>query len=230
MGLTTLDHPKPAERCRAFHRLLLLMILACLAAAPAFAQRETLVKATDSDDADTLASSEIGGMHYIGATYVWVAFYTGQGNRNGFGLEGTSVRTLYLNAVNGAADSAKVRVHVFDENGQLLLFPGDQTIASGQSAELIDPLAYYLNPANLIEGLPDRVTIVVASDEPIALFAHEQDFNHARHSSGQGTSEHASDSKRHVPFERVDCPSVGREWFCAAPISELPWDVWHVKF
>ena len=39
MGLATLDHPKPADRRRASHRLLLLTILVCLAAAPAFYER-----------------------------------------------------------------------------------------------------------------------------------------------------------------------------------------------
>jgi hypothetical protein len=218
------------RRTRLVSAGLLLLVLGAGVTAPAVAQREVFVAGTAVDDTELLPTKEIVGMRYLGAPHVWVTFYTGPGNRNGIGMEGTSVRSLYLSVVNGAKDPAKVRVQVFDDAGQLLS-EGDLAVDPGHASELIDSLAYYLNPAHLIEQIPPRVTIVVSSDKPVALFAHEQDFNHASQKKilppGPYASQHASGSKRHMPFERIDCPAVGREWFCRAPTLATAWDVWH---
>ncbi len=209
----------------------LALILGCFlitpAVTPAAAQETKLVAASDLEISKEVAERDLE-FKYIGARHVWVTYYSGPGGDR-MGIEGLLERSLFVTAVNGSANWAKVRIQVFDSAGHLLI-ESDLGLYPGHSGELLDPLAYWLNRNNEIEPIPARVTLVASSDSPVALFAHEQDFNTGSQveviQSGAYASQYATESKRDIPFERIDCPEAGREWFCGAPTLATSWATW----
>jgi hypothetical protein len=156
------------------------------------------------------------------ARHVWVTYYSGV--RAGYMDDVYQERLFFITAVNGGKSWAKVRLQIFDSYAQLL-HEADQGVGPGHSSQLRDSEAF----EGGVEYLPENVTVIISSDQPVTIFAHEQEYQHKWRwdtYENESGSERESNSRRHIAFEKLYCPVGGQMLFCEAHQSVTPWDVW----